>query len=574
MPTPKPIQASSRCVKVRLLLGWGLGVCAWVGFPATGVGKRPSPVDPVVALPEVRVEAWLEDAPWQYARADDVEILTACPPELSRDIWTAYRRGVDLFPGIILGDRTSPATLVLFDQKQQTATVPERLRFEMVDEAHWGDEIFGSKGTSLARDRDSSVTVANLHGVRGVGSVNTAQAWALIMEQAPAAPDWLIAGLFSKFGLFRMVIRYSHTSTIRLARLAWPGESEPGIFPEAAGKFPPFDVMFGPTFDSKDSSASARQQSEFHAGLFARWSLFGPAKNGRDRRAFWVFAEESRHGRGTEALFREYYGMDYAAACAEMQAYLRSAHTGFLELQLKRLDLAPPDIAAMKFRSATPGETARLLGNYLRLQAADLRSANPELSGRFERAARRMLQRGLPLSNHDPALRGVLGLLEADTGHPVEARPHLEAAFAAKAAGSRALLALAGLRLAEEEGNLPAGAKLPAEAVDRVFPPLLAARDRKPAIAEVYTLFAEIAQRGEAVPTRESLAILLEGTRFFPRDTTLLLATAESLRHAGYDADAADVARQGEAAATDSESRASFIQLLSANTRETPTAKP
>jgi hypothetical protein len=115
-------------------------------------------------------------------------------------------------------------------------------------------------------------------------------------------------------------------------------------------------------------------------------------------------------------------------------------------------------------------------------------------------------------------VRAVYGLLEFDIDHAKEVRPHLAAAFVAKVAGARALLALAKLRIEEMRVGLPPGGKLPAEAIDRVLTPLFAASEHKPAVAEVYKLIGKVWAQSSVMPSCGHLAVLLEGVRFFPQD--------------------------------------------------------
>ncbi|MBA3850115.1 MAG: hypothetical protein C0502_08985 [Opitutus sp.] len=129
--------------------------------------------------------------------------------------------------------------------------------------------------------------------------------------------------------------------------------------------------MFDSVRKADGMSPAEKIRFQFQTALFVRWSLFGPAKNGRNRNGYWVFAELARHGQATEAVFRECYGMDWPQACAEMRAYLKSKNVGMLEVRMPHAMADVPEAERMEFRDATLEEVRRFLGEFHRLRAAE-----------------------------------------------------------------------------------------------------------------------------------------------------------------------------------------------------------
>jgi hypothetical protein len=263
-------------------------------------------------------------------------------------------------------------------------------------------------------------------------------------------------------------------------------------------------------------------------------------------------------------MFREYFKLSFAQAERRMLDYLPTALAGPVDVELPNGNRPLPEMNDFHWRLATEAEVARLKGNFERMEANRLRADFPELAHEYEASARRTLRRGLKAAGDDLQIRCILGQLEFDTGHLSEARPLLEAAAAVGHAGTRALLALARLRLDEERAKLPAGSKLPAEALDHVLTPLFAARARKPAVVDVYLMIAECWAQSAVAPARGNLAVLLEGAQFFPEDTTLLLHAAELHHRYGFAAEAEFLAKTGQAHAADPATRAQFSALISA----------
>jgi hypothetical protein len=194
------------------------------------------------------------------------------------------------------------------------------------------------------------------------------RARALVAAQSPAFPDWVMQGLFGPCGAIEHAIGVPHTATVQLPKLSWPDAAVPReSFPPEAGRFPPFSVMFDSEKDITTLQPAERLQFEFQTGLFARWSLFGPARQDRSRYGYWALAEMARRGPLTEKVFQECIGVDYPTACAEMRRYLKSRRLDIIELRMPQVMADVPEAENLEFRMAEPSEVARILKSFNRL---------------------------------------------------------------------------------------------------------------------------------------------------------------------------------------------------------------
>ncbi|MBA3850113.1 MAG: hypothetical protein C0502_08975, partial [Opitutus sp.] len=376
------------------------------------------------------------------------------------------------------------------------------------------------------------------------------------------------SGVFPRYvGIQAYTRNHLATGDILLPRLPWPAESDGEIIP--LGAF----LLRAPEL-SQDTKETRLWRAQ--AGLLVRWALFGPELRAERTRALWALAEVARHRAITEEDFRLAFGMGFAEAEQQLAKFRDVARGEAPWIWIPGLlrDLPQFKFKDLKLRRATEAEVARLRGNFERLEMIRWRAAAPELSARYEAAARRTLKRGLRLASDDARVRGVYGLFEYLCGHLNEARPHLEAAFAANAASAPALLALARLRLADMRIGLPPEGTLPEEALLRVLDPLFAAKDHRPPVAEVFRLIGEVWAQSRVPPKREHLAVLLEGVRLFPADTDQVWQAAELHRRHGYSVEAIALARHGEVHAPDAEARGRFAGLRRALESGQPLGEP
>jgi hypothetical protein len=161
--------------------------------------------------------------------------------------------------------------------------------------------------------------------------------------------------------------------------------------------------------------------------------------------------------------------------------------------------------------------------------------------------------------SREPALLAALGQVESDVA---VARRHLDDAIKSGTTRPSAYVAQARLRLADFQADPGPDGKLTNTQVAAVLTPLFKARAFAPPLPETYATIAAVWKLSSVAPKPEHLAVLDEGVRRFPRDTDLVIETAELYRAAGATATATAVAQAGLRFATEPSSRARLEQVL------------
>lgn len=336
----------------------------WLAVAATG------------SEPPTRLEAFrVEGTNWQYGRFGEIEVLAQTSRALSRRVVRSLVRGTAIFPSFMLPDHHWPTKLILLDGEQTQEGRPAPMTVEPANLRYWGpgDVITGQGVENLSDERCHAMAI-NYSGQQPF-EVLGARGRYLLRRQQPRFPDWVIEGLLGEAGCFVRVIGIPHSESVRLPKVSWPDPAvEPGVYPEEAIALPAFEVMFDPARNAATMADGEAKKFKFQAAVFARWSLYGPVTNGRNRNGYWVFAELARRQGVSEALFRECYGMDWAQACAEMRAYLKPRNLGIIEVRMPHVMRDVPEVHAMEFREATPEQVRRILGEFNRLWALQPKS--------------------------------------------------------------------------------------------------------------------------------------------------------------------------------------------------------
>lgn len=324
--------------------------------------------DAPVALGVFRVEG----TPWLYAKVGDMEILSRASSGATRLVAATVLRGKRLCPDFLTAGRPQPLLLIVADSPSRTVNGLKPGRMVEADGRRWSSTHQTMTEVVSLCDERTGVKAINLGGTSVSWMIGEGWNEQGIRMQRPAFAEWVTTGLFGVAGPLSEVIGVPHTTTVRLPRLSWPDEAvAPGEFPKDAADFPAFSKMFDPARKADGLSSAERTKFQFQTALFARWSLFGPVTNGRNRNGYWAFAELARRNGATEALFRECYGMDWAQACAEMRAYLKPKNVGMLEVRMPHVMADVPEVERLKFRDATLEEVRRILGELNRLRAAE-----------------------------------------------------------------------------------------------------------------------------------------------------------------------------------------------------------
>lgn len=532
-----------------------------------GTERADDSSDELVKLLPFVVNEETEGLDWHYAAAPGFEILALCDESLVRAFLEAQMKGSLFLPESLQVVRSTPVQVVLWGGKKSPLKPTNRVSY------HKGGYDFGlnSQGWYVpnviaATDRDFAYLSANFSALDFYEFAAIHLARLQLEESAPAAPAWLREGLVGLWGLFPgdLGIQVSTARNpvtgnpraldmILLPRLLWPQ-----VAPTAE------IVSLKQFFESWERDGSETAHNDLRraqAGLLLRWALFGPHMNKGFAPRFWGLVERARWHPMTEDAFKAVLGIDYREAEQELREFARRSRSESSYIATPQLSDDLPALAGFALRRATEGEIARLKGNFERLEMGRLKTTAPAVAAGYEAAARRTVARGLRKAPDDPKVHELAGLLEYETGHPDAARPHLDHAFVHNAAGTRALLALARMRLADMRIGLPADGRLSAEALDRVLTPLFAARDRKPPVVEVYQMIAEVWAQSAVPPTKRHLAVLHEGTQFFRDETDFIVAAIELHRRHGYTSEADALLTLGETWARDDDARARYAAL-------------
>jgi hypothetical protein len=376
----------------------------------------------------------------------------------------------------------------------------------------------------------------------------------LLRHRSPELPPWFVSGVMTLFAQARF-----SEDALTLERLVWP--AKPGSAVLKSGADANQELLPLAQFFAGPASQEAVSLWQAQAALLVRWGLGG---RGAPRRvALWKFVDRAAAGEATEALFRECFDLDFAAADKALGEYL-------LEAQRDRLALRPaqrPRLADIPLRPATDVEVARIKGDWERLEIGYVKTQFPVLESKYVEQARRTLKRAYDSGSRDARLLAVMGLCEIDAGNEPAARQFLEAAAASgQALRPRAGYELARLRFAALRTGRDAAAITATQAAG-LLALLDTVRQQEPPLAEAYELISEVWAAAAHAPTPEQLSVLAEGVRLFPRRSELVYRTAElHLRH-GFDDAAGWLITLGLTLAPDAAARARFEALQARNAR-------
>lgn len=474
-----------------------------------------------VVLPPLVVMGLSDEKPWQYARLDELEVLTVCGEAITAQFLAAEIRSRLFLPDDFRVTGSKPMRFILYDQFiGEEAPRPSGIK--TLQDAELGEGW--SRVTNLLGEVNG-VVAANLFEVHSWPVLSMAQLDYYFNNCLPAAPPWLRKGLLSEHGALMPLASYKKNARLaRLSAYAWDRVAEVksalATDNEGRGIYPLFELFESPPPDEP----AVRLRWELQAALFCRWQIYSPEGQRNGGNGFWNWARLARKGPVDEEDFKRCIGMDYAAAEKKMLKYLDRVLGVPQDVPIRLYPLEDD----LKLRSATEEEIARMLGEFQWQEAKRLRSEGDfEQSMKYELAARRTYIRGLARTKGAARLRAGLGLLEYEGGCRDESRVHLEKALAGKGADSRALLALSRLRFEEAKGLADAGRRLNAEQIVHLLTPAIMTRDLPPVAVDVYRLLGEVWAMSSFTPEARHLNVLLEGVANYPHDLDLALQVAE-----------------------------------------------
>lgn len=555
---------------------------ACAGFLLAAPGRLTAAVpadEAAVALPPFIVEEATKGPPWRYGEAMGFEILSRCDDSMTRRVVEAHHHlhGLlaEILPPQLQLKLTLPPALILYDEELQPASskevVAQLLRRAPLPTDDPMPSFGGGRGSrglqtpSPSRrytflpnlrlwDRDA-MTIFMIVRREGFDPDRLALTHDyvsfLVKSRLPSLPPWFVHGFLA---LYQQMTHEGMQLT--LGPLTWISETHTHALKKDLKTAPPVlpvDEFLAFRMPARDPLATYEPIAAWQAQalLFVRWGLDsgGPAR----RAALWDFVERSATNGSTEEVFRACFGLDFAAAQAEMAAYLPRAVRRTINFRLPR---GAPKLPPFAMRNASDGQIARLKGDWERMEIAYVKTHHPQLADKYLEQARRTLRRGYDRDERDPQLLAAMGLCESDAGNPTGARELFEAAVRIGPIRPRANYELARLRLTEFRAQ-PAGpeGRLSVTQAAEVLAPLFAARAQQPPLPEVYALIGDVWAEVAAKPNRGHLAVLDEGVRFFPRRADLVLRAAELYLREGFRAEASNYIDVAARVATDDATR-------------------
>lgn len=332
--------------------------------------------------------------------------------------------------------------------------------------------------------------------------------------------------------------------------------------PESALKanklpLPALAELFAPLPTKPDGARSVASSREMNM-WFGRWALF--ADEGRHQEDWWRFVRDSApRPEMNDAVAERFFHTSLSKLETAVVQFRKSNQSKRrVPLKLPHLSATPITTLATPVRDATETEIARALTQWTLLAWR----TNPDLRVPLRDAARRLLARPPRKAGEDSSLTALRGVVELMDENRAEGRRLLESVADSPNLTSAARLELARLRHADaiaQAGAPPA--KFTAAQVDGIVAPLAPFLISPPGKAEVLSLIASAWQRAPESPSRDDVVRLVAGARLFPRETELLLETANLCMALGLVAEAKELAALGLAASKTEASRQRFQSL-------------
>jgi hypothetical protein len=592
----------------------------------------------VITLEPFVVEATRKNPhPWRYISVPGYEILSQCDADQSEAVARHVANSLELdrrlMPSGFWGEQTVPLTFIMFDFKPANSIapfVPKPLesktatgnfgtivvRRDRLDDVQFnlgqGEEKDGGVDTG---DSDTHCVVQNRWnapwdwsgGSAGRGPIPLGLLCRL-NSAVPPMPAWFKYGLVGPCGLLRIQsVRNPESHEFRgmvvaAARWLTDGHTVSLVTSYKTNHelpvLPPICDLFHPDHAPKPSSLADWPSPDFmaEAALFVRWGMTPVADEGdkqtssltqhwspgearrlneAHRKTFTRFLDRSRAEPVTETVFRECFGFGYAEMQSVLSEYLVTAAQEPFVLSSNVMQGWSPDDPVASMRAATADEIGRIVGDWLRMQAASLPGTRSGERAAYLQAAGHVLERAFRDDNnlspsvrllppkdaqpeprehasqntdaveksvvispgkiHDPRLLAVYGLYYFDLGDAISARVLLEAAVQAKTPRPAAYVALAQL-------NRDAASKQPASENGK-FSPTQVAAILTPLFAVIknwnldvggYLLIADAWSHSAEKPSLANLRVLTDGLHRYPFDSALLCSTAEVYAQWGY----------------------------------------
>jgi hypothetical protein len=517
-----------------------------------------------IELPPMLVEESNSSVPWLYVSVGGTEYLSRCSRTTTRDFITAVLARTQLMrvlvPEEFLARSDVPEVIVLYAQDLKQ-TVSAEIQRELRAGGARGAEA-PADGVDIApnmrlTDRDMHASIVYIDESQFDGatlSLAPSHVRHLMQRRVPEPPEWLLDGIERTFRRAEFV-----EDPITLNPLVWqnPAESEAlaGDATRPRAVMPAGDLFASPAAPGRGNNhARHRETRAATAELFVRWAL---TTSTRTRAALWQFAARAAEQPATEEMFAAAFGFDFAELRDRLSDYLPEAVDEAAWIDPGKL----PPLPAFEVDRATPGQIARVRGEWERLAIGHVQRRLPQAREPYLAQARRTLHRAYDAGDRDPRLLATLGLCEVDAGNDAGARAFLEPAVALGVVRPRACYELARIRFAALRAGAPEEKRFAFGELAPVFQPLQQAATQAPPLAEAFALLGEAWSRCATPPNTAEFAALQAGARWFPRRPHIVYPIALALARHGRPGEAAAMLAAAEEVSSDDATRAAIAQL-------------
>jgi len=538
------------------------GQAAEVPAAATpAAAPTPTPAA-VVQMPPMIVEESATSVPWLYVNAGNTEFLSRCSASVTRSLARAWLGKLQLL-SVLLPEEfqlrlDAPAVFVLYAQN-----LPQAVSAEILQELQFaGGAAPGGHRVSIApsmrlADRDMHAAIAYIDEAQfdaELLSISPNHVHYLLRGRVPELPAWLVEGVERMFRRADFV-----TSPVTLEPLVWHDPNVSDALAENAAHprtlLPPGELFASDAVRAAENRHPRRVAARISGqDLFIRWAIVAGEPT---REALWRFAARSAERPVDEELFEAHFGFGFSELRDRLSDYLPKAMTDTERIRPGRQAPLPP----VEVRRATPGEVARVRGEWERLAIGHVQRHFPVAREPYIAQARRTLRRAYDAGDRDPRLLATMGLCEVDAGNDDGALEFLEPAVAARVVRPRAYHELARLRFAELRRRAPQTESFPLAELSPVLAPLRAVVAQAPQLADVYILLAQVWARCETSPNAEESAELQRGARLFPRRQEVGYSIAQALARHGKNAEAIAVLDTCAGAATEGDIEVEIARL-------------
>lgn len=548
--------------------------------PLFRFSARAASSDEVVTLPPLLVEEKLRGPRWRYAELPGFEILARCSDARARALAYSYYRAHHLqsvlLPDRFLGQFDVPTKLIFYadelwpaaleegaallrssslvpslprraatgdptplDQLRAPDPIMSRGRIPIYS-AGWRAETDGhGEMPAFVKDLrlsdDDEVVIFNV--VRPEPDfyfrtfLRPTYLAQLLAARTPTLPSWFVRGFLD----FYQQLEFSE-DTITAVPFVFLDSAQSATAKEDSATairtwLPLMEVFTEDSARLSARSVEANQIASAQLHLFIRWALDPAAGTHRD--ALWRLVDEACHAPVTAERFTQAFGSSPSEIEKALADYLPRALRHSVQWQANPISY--PDL---KFTDASPVDSARIRGDWERLQAIYVRDIAPDLVTQYRSKAHETLRHANKRKSGDPRLAAVLGLAELDGGDTQRARELLERAVHAQVVRPKAYIELARLQLEEALAHPAADGKLTREQADPILQLLAATSRQSPQLPDAYRLCLSVWEHCAASPGPADLRLLAEGTKAFPRSAELAYRTAKLHLAADRSADA------------------------------------